>query len=51
VEIIEENGDKVTYVKMDPQKAKRVVAEHIVNGRICVDLTIGAAEPNKEAKA
>ncbi|NLM78997.1 MAG: (2Fe-2S) ferredoxin domain-containing protein [Ruminococcaceae bacterium] len=51
VEIIEENGDKVTYVKMDPQKAKRVVAEHIVNGRICADLTIGAAEPNKEAKA
>ena len=46
--MIEENGDKVTYVKMDPVKAKRVVAEHLVNGRICADLTIGAAEPNKQ---
>jgi NADP-reducing hydrogenase subunit HndB len=47
--VIEENGDKVTYVKMDPLKAKRVVAEHIVNGRICSDLTIGAAEPKAKA--
>ncbi len=45
IEVIEDNGDKVTYVKMDPAKAKRVVAEHIVNGRICLDLTVGAAEP------
>ncbi|NLO35914.1 MAG: (2Fe-2S) ferredoxin domain-containing protein [Clostridiaceae bacterium] len=49
IEVIEENGDKVTYVKMDPLKAKRVVAEHIVNGRICSDLTIGAAEPRVKA--
>jgi len=49
IEVIEENGDKVTYVKMDPLKAKRVVAEHIVNGRICSDLTIGAAEPKAKA--
>jgi NADP-reducing hydrogenase subunit HndB len=46
IEVIEENGDKVTYVKMDAVKAKRVVAEHLVNGRICADLTIGAVEPN-----
>ena len=51
IEVSEENGDKVTYVKMDPLKARRVVAEHIVNGRICADLTIGAAEPRREAKA
>ncbi|MBP8990341.1 MAG: (2Fe-2S) ferredoxin domain-containing protein [Clostridia bacterium] len=50
VEVIEENGDKVTYVKMDPIKARRVVAEHIVNGRICADLTIGAAEPSKKSE-
>jgi NADP-reducing hydrogenase subunit HndB len=49
IEVIEENGDKVTYVKMDPLKAKRVVAEHIVNGRVCSDLTIGAAEPKAKA--
>ncbi len=44
VEVIEENGDRITYVKMDELKARRVVAEHLVNGIICKDLTIGAAE-------
>lgn len=43
-EVIEPDGSKVTYVKMTPEKAARVVAEHIVNGRVCVDYTIGAAE-------
>ena len=44
VEVFEENGDKVTYVKMDTAKAKRVVVEHLINGQICQDLTIGAVE-------
>ena len=44
IEVYEASGDKITYVKMDESKAKRVVAEHIVNGRVCQDLTIGAAE-------
>lgn len=44
VEVIDEKGDKVTYVKMNPEKAARVVAEHIVNGRVCLDYTIGAEE-------
>lgn len=44
VEVINADGSKVTYVKMTPEKAVRVVAEHIVNGRVCQDLTIGAAE-------
>jgi NADP-reducing hydrogenase subunit HndB len=44
VEIIEPNGERITYVKMDEAKARRVVVEHLVNGRVCQDLTIGAAE-------
>jgi len=44
VEIIDKDGSKVTYVKMTAEKSARIVAEHIVNGRVCVDLTIGAAE-------
>ena len=44
VEVINADGTKVTYVKMTPEKASRVVTEHIVNGRVCQDLTIGAAE-------
>lgn len=44
VDVYDTDGTKVTYVKMTPEKAVRVVAEHIVNGRVCQDLTIGAAE-------
>lgn len=48
VEVINPDGSKVTYVKMTPEKAQHVVAEHIVNGRICLDYTIGEVE--KKAK-
>ncbi|MEG1501633.1 MAG: (2Fe-2S) ferredoxin domain-containing protein, partial [Clostridiales bacterium] len=32
----------VTYVKMTPEKAAQVVNEHIVNGNIVAQYTIGA---------
>lgn len=41
VEITGENGEMVTYVNMTPEKVARVVAEHVVNGRICIDYTVG----------
>lgn len=44
VEVINPDGSKVTYVRMTPEKAARIVAEHIVNGRVCVDYTIGEAD-------
>jgi NADP-reducing hydrogenase subunit HndB len=44
VDVINADGKKVTYVKMTPEKAARIVAEHIVNGRVCLDYTIGAEE-------
>ncbi|NLV35960.1 MAG: (2Fe-2S) ferredoxin domain-containing protein [Clostridiaceae bacterium] len=50
VEVFNADGTKATYVKMTPEKAARVVAEHIVNGRVCKDLTIGAVE-EEENKA
>lgn len=43
VEVYDADGNKTTYVKMTPEKAARVVTEHIVNGRVCADLTIAAA--------
>lgn len=46
VEVYEQDGTKTTYVRMDPAKARRLVAEHLVNGRVCQDLTIGAVEAN-----
>ena len=44
VEVYEKDKEKVTYVKMDPEKARNIVSEHIVNGRVVEALTIGAAE-------
>ncbi|MDP4179864.1 MAG: (2Fe-2S) ferredoxin domain-containing protein [Bacillota bacterium] len=41
VEITDPKGEKTTYVKMTAEKAVRIVAEHIVNGRVCIDYTIG----------
>ena len=42
VEVFGEDGEKVTYVKMTPEKARRVVADHIVNGNVVTEYTIGA---------
>ena len=36
--------EKVTYVELTPEKAKRIVAEHIVNGNVVTEYTIGYAE-------
>ena len=36
--------EKVTYVKMTPEKAAEVVSEHIVNGRVISKYTIGAEQ-------
>ena len=35
--------EKVTYVKMTPDKVGRVVAEHIIGGKPVTEFTIGAA--------
>jgi NADP-reducing hydrogenase subunit HndB len=42
VEVYKPGEEKVTYVKMTPEKVARVVAEHIVNGRVVQEYTIGS---------
>ncbi len=42
VEIFTPDGQKTTYVKMTPEKAARVVADHLVNGNVVSEYTIGA---------
>ncbi len=44
VEIVDPDGNKVTYVKMDAEKAVRIVAEHLVNGKVVSEYTIKAEE-------
>lgn len=42
VEIITPGKEKVTYVKMTAEKAVRVVNDHLVNGNVVAEYTIGA---------
>ncbi len=44
VEVYLPGEEKVTYVKMTPERVKRVVAEHLVNGQVVKEFTIGATE-------
>ena len=42
VEVITPGQEKVTYVKMTAEKAVRVVNDHLVNGNVVTEYTIGA---------
>ncbi|MFZ5966391.1 MAG: (2Fe-2S) ferredoxin domain-containing protein [Bacillota bacterium] len=44
IEVYKPGEEKVTYVEMTAEKAKRVIAEHIVNGKVVQEYTIGAAK-------
>ena len=41
VEVYEQGKEKITYVKITPDKAKRIVAEHIKGGNVVTEYTIG----------
>ena len=41
VEVFEAGKDKVTYVKMTSEKAKRVVEEHLKGGKVVAEYTLG----------
>ena len=44
VEITVPGQEKVTYVKMNPEKVPQIVAQHLVNKQVVTEYTIGAAE-------
>ena len=44
VEVYQTGKEKVTYVHMTPDKAARIVTEHIVNGKPVVEFSVAAAE-------
>ena len=44
VEVYVPGEEKVTYVKMTPEKAQQIVAEHLVNKQVVTAYTIGAEE-------
>ena len=44
VEVYEADKEKVTYVKMTAEKARRVAKDHLQGGRVVTEYTIGAEE-------
>ncbi len=42
VEVTAPDEETVTYVHMTPEKASRVVKEHLINGSVVTEYTIGA---------
>ena len=42
VEVFEAGKEKVTYVKMTPEKAQEVIEKHLKGGNVVTDYTIGA---------
>lgn len=48
VEVYTPHNEKVTYVKVTPDMAGKIVAEHIVNGNPVTEYTIGYYEDNSK---
>jgi len=44
VEIYTPGQEKVTYVKMTAEMVAKIVSDHIVNGQVCTEYTIGEAD-------
>lgn len=44
VEVYRPGEEKVTYVKVTPAKALRIVKEHVMKGKIVEEYTIGAED-------
>ena len=40
VEVIDADNNKTTYINMTPEKAERVVEEHIIGGKVIKEYTI-----------
>lgn len=44
VEVLEPGKEKVTYVKMTPDKARKVFEEHLKHGRVVTEYTLDAVQ-------
>lgn len=43
-EVFTPGQEKVTYINLTADKVKRIVSEHLVNGKVVNDYTIGSVE-------
>ena len=44
VEVLKPGEDKVTYIKMNPQKALEVVEKHLIGGKVVEEYTLAKAD-------
>ena len=44
VEVMAPDKEKVTYIKMTPDKVAKIVTEHLVNGNPVLEYTIGSVQ-------
>ncbi|HCY06059.1 MAG: (2Fe-2S) ferredoxin domain-containing protein [Erysipelotrichaceae bacterium] len=44
VEVFDKDNNKTTYVKVDPDKALRILKEHVGNGKIVEEYTIDSVK-------
>ena len=44
IEVTKPGEEKVTYIFVDSRKAKRIISEHIINGNVVSEYTIGSEE-------
>lgn len=44
VEVYKPGEEKVTYIKVNPSKAMRIVNEHVMQGKVVEEYTIGAGD-------
>ena len=44
VEVIEPGKDKVTYIKMNPEKAAEIVERHLIGGHVVENYTLNSAD-------
>ncbi|MFO7887636.1 MAG: (2Fe-2S) ferredoxin domain-containing protein [Eubacteriales bacterium] len=44
VEVYKPGEEKVTYIFVDSRKAKRIISEHIIDGNVVNEYTIGSEE-------
>lgn len=44
VEVIQPGKDKITYIKMTPDKVARVVVDHLVNGNPVTEYTVASID-------
>ncbi|MCL2518125.1 MAG: (2Fe-2S) ferredoxin domain-containing protein, partial [Oscillospiraceae bacterium] len=43
-EVYEPDKERVTYIQMTPEKAKRIIEEHIGGGKVVTEFTVGNTE-------